>query len=384
MRSLVVAALLAALAPAQEPDAPPPAPPVDFQRQIAPILVARCIECHGPDEQEGDLRLDQRAFVFPPDREIDWSVVPKEPDESGLLHRITLPADDDDVMPAKGGPLTAEQQQLFRRWIAEGAPWPETADAWIAAELAAQVLPKITFALPAIDEAQRAAIDAAAKALRARGAVVQQVAADTEALDVNLSLLRADAGDADLELLLPLAPRLVWLNVSRTAATAAGLERLGRLTQLRRLHAAGTAAGDALLDALGGLVHLEYLNLHGTAVGDAGLGAAAKLPALRRLYLWQSKVSAAGASALRERRPELLVDLGDYVEARLRAAEQEIAERAARDQPVNAVCPVADKPVDPAHVLEHDGRRVGFCCAKCKAAFQKEPARYAGKLPPAK
>lgn len=382
MRLVLAALLVVGRVSAQEPPAAPP--PVDFQQQIAPILVARCIECHGPDEQEGDLRLDQKAYLFPEGREIDWSVVPKEPDESGLLHRITLPADDDDVMPAKGEPLTKEQQQLFRRWIAEGAPWPETADAWIAAELAAKVLPKITFALPAIDEAQRAAIDAAAKALRARGAVVQQVAADTEALDVNLSLLRADAVDADLELLLPLAPRLVWLNVSRTAGTAAGLERLGRLVQLRRLHAAGTAAGDALLEQLGGLVHLEYLNLHGTAVSDAGLAAVAKLPALRRLYLWQTKVTAAAAAELRAQRPELLVDLGDYVEARLRAAEQEIAERAARDQPVNAVCPVADKPVDPAHVLEHDGRRVGFCCAKCKAAFQKEPARYAGKLPPAK
>ena len=37
---------------------------VDFQKQIAPLLVARCIECHGPEEQKGDLRLDARAFAF--------------------------------------------------------------------------------------------------------------------------------------------------------------------------------------------------------------------------------------------------------------------------------------------------------------------------------
>ena len=37
---------------------PAPRQEVDFLKEVWPILESRCIECHGPDEQEGDLRLD--------------------------------------------------------------------------------------------------------------------------------------------------------------------------------------------------------------------------------------------------------------------------------------------------------------------------------------
>jgi hypothetical protein len=36
---------------------------VDFRAQIWPILQAHCIECHGPQKQKGELRLDSKEFV---------------------------------------------------------------------------------------------------------------------------------------------------------------------------------------------------------------------------------------------------------------------------------------------------------------------------------
>src|SRR5690606_18947449 len=86
---------------------------VDFEKQIAPILVSRCIECHGPKEQKGDLRLDARAFAFLEGDEDYWSIIAGQPDSSELMHRLGLPLGDDDIMPAKGEPLSKEQQGLF-------------------------------------------------------------------------------------------------------------------------------------------------------------------------------------------------------------------------------------------------------------------------------
>ena len=34
---------------------------VDFARDIQPIFIKRCFECHGPDKQKSDLRLDRKA-----------------------------------------------------------------------------------------------------------------------------------------------------------------------------------------------------------------------------------------------------------------------------------------------------------------------------------
>ncbi len=379
MRRLLLV-LVAASAVAQEPAPAPPAK-VDFTKEIAPILVARCIECHGPKDDKGDLRLDARVHLFP-EGEDDRPVVAGKPDDSELLRRLGLPLDDEEIMPNKGEPLSKAQQELFRRWIAEGAEWPAAGDEWIAAELAAQVLPLITFDLPAIDDAGKAAVEAAMTALQARGAVVQRVAADTEAIDVNLSLLREQITDADVALLVPLASRLVWLNISRTAITDAAAAQLASLTQLRRLHAANTKLTDATFRSLGTLAHLEYLNAYGTGLGDAGLAAVGALPKLERLYAWQTQVTADAAKAARAAAPKLALDLGDYVDERMAAAAKEVAERAERMKPVNEMCPVAEgKKVDPAHTVEFEGRRIGFCCGKCKAAFEKEPAKYAAKLP---
>lgn len=374
---LAFAVSLLVLAAPQEPVAG--APRVDFTKQIAPLLLERCVDCHGPKEQKGDLRLDQKEHLFAAD---EPSVVPGKPDDSDLLRRLGLPADDDEVMPQKGEALSKEQQQLFRAWIAEGAEWPEAGDTWLREQLAARVVPKITFELPPLDDAQRAQLAKEVQRLQQRGALVQTVAADTEALEVNLALLRDKADDALLAGIEALAPRLVWLHVGRTAIGDTSAATLAKLTQLRRLQAQNTGIGDATFAALKDLPWLETVNAVGSKLGDSGLAALAHAPRLSRVYAWQTQVTPVGRDAAKQVAPKLEIDLGDYADARLAAAKKEVEEREQRQKPVNTTCPVADKPVDPQHTVEHDGRRIGFCCAKCKAAFVAEPAKFLGKLPP--
>lgn len=43
-------------------------------------------------------------------------------------------------------------------------------------------------------------------------------------------------------------------------------------------------------------------------------------------------------------------------------------------------CPVMDAPVSKAFYADHAGKRVYFCCASCKDAFQKDPETYLKKL----
>lgn len=374
---LAFAVSLLVVAAPQEPATN--APRVDFTKQIAPLLLERCIDCHGPKEQKGDLRLDQKEHLFAAD---EPSVVAGKPDDSDLLRRLGLPADDDEVMPQKGEALSKEQQQLFRTWIAEGAEWPEAGDTWLREQLAARVVPKITFELPVLDDAQRAQLAKDVQRLQQHGVLVQPVAADTEALEVNLALLRDKADDALLAGLEALAPRLVWLHIGRTSVGDGSAATLAKLSQLRRLQAQNTALGDAAFAALGNLPWLETVNAVGSKLGDAGLAALARAPRLSRVYVWQTQVTPAGRDAAKLAAPKLEVDLGDYADARLAAAKKEVEEREQRQKPVNTTCPVADKPVDPQHTVEHDGRRIAFCCAKCKAAFVAEPAKFAGKLPP--
>ena len=44
-------------------------------------------------------------------------------------------------------------------------------------------------------------------------------------------------------------------------------------------------------------------------------------------------------------------------------------------------CPVSGKPIDPEKTVEYKGKKVYFCCPNCPAAFEKDPEKFADKLP---
>ncbi len=44
-------------------------------------------------------------------------------------------------------------------------------------------------------------------------------------------------------------------------------------------------------------------------------------------------------------------------------------------------CPVSGKPIKADQVVKHDGLNVYFCCPGCPGAFEKAPAKFAGKVP---
>jgi mono/diheme cytochrome c family protein len=97
---------------------------VDFERDIRPLLKAKCVACHGPDLQEGGLRLDAREFAF---RGGDNGpvIVAKQSADSELLRRVA--SDDRNIfMPPKGDRLSAAEIARLRLWIDRGAEWQET------------------------------------------------------------------------------------------------------------------------------------------------------------------------------------------------------------------------------------------------------------------
>ncbi|HMO85827.1 MAG TPA: hypothetical protein PKC18_13010 [Lacipirellulaceae bacterium] len=85
---------------------------VDFETQILPIFAERCVGCHGPEKQQGRLRLDAGDQIAAFRKET--LLVAGKPDESELLRRLTLPEDDNRRMPKGADPLPAEHPHLDR------------------------------------------------------------------------------------------------------------------------------------------------------------------------------------------------------------------------------------------------------------------------------
>ena len=98
---------------------------VRFNRDIRPILSDKCFACHGPDKntRKGKFRLDLEAEAKAK-YDDEFPIVPGKPGESALIKRI-LSADPDEVMPPpkSNNQLTAQEKELLKRWIVEGAKY---------------------------------------------------------------------------------------------------------------------------------------------------------------------------------------------------------------------------------------------------------------------
>ena len=93
--------------------------------EVWPILEARCIKCHGPDKDKGDLRVDDRESLLIGGETEEPALVPGDPAESSLIRVILLPQDHEEVMPPEGkGQVTAEEATKLIEWIQKGGEMP--------------------------------------------------------------------------------------------------------------------------------------------------------------------------------------------------------------------------------------------------------------------
>ena len=303
----IAALLLGALAA-------PAAETVSYDKQVRPLLADRCYSCHGPDKQKGELRLDSPAAIRKGGKHGDVLVAGNLA-KSPMYARTLLGADDSDVMPAKGDPLTAAQCEVLRQWIVAGATFDgaaaEVATATLpgAAGAPAKAAAPVTTDLDVVAATVPAPDATALSALTAKGVIAKPVAKGT-LFEVNCAHLTEPFGDAHLQLLQRIAANIAWLDLRGTAISDAQLATVGALPHLTRLHLERTAIGDAGLAHLAGCAHLEYLNLYGTKVTDAGLAGLAKLAALRSVFVWQTAATPAGIAALRKAAPHIAVDAG--------------------------------------------------------------------------
>jgi hypothetical protein len=93
---------------------------IDFDKQIAPILVSHCLECHRGSDPEGGLNLTERALAQQ-GGDSGKAIVVGHAAESLLWERVSS-----DEMPPKY-PLSNAKKAMLKQWIYEGAKWGDGA-----------------------------------------------------------------------------------------------------------------------------------------------------------------------------------------------------------------------------------------------------------------
>ena len=254
-----------------------------YVRHIHPILDKNCIGCHGDGKVRGRLRLDTFELLMKGGEE-GAVILPRQPEKSILLQRITLPTSHEKFMPAEGKPsLKPEEILWIRTWIAQGASPVMTSLTGLAMPDEAKDEP-----LPQVGN-YREMLPEMAQAAKAEGVTIVQVSKNPgDGLILNTIDASSSFTDAQLAKFAKFAPYIVEVDLSRTAVTDACFDTLGKFNHLRAIHLDGTAVTGLGLAKLTQLTQLTYLNLSGTKVTRPAVAPLSTIKTLHHLYLYNT------------------------------------------------------------------------------------------------
>ncbi|MEM7384269.1 MAG: PSD1 and planctomycete cytochrome C domain-containing protein [Verrucomicrobiota bacterium] len=95
----------------------------DFNTEMAPLLIKRCVECHQGRDPSGGLSLTSFDGLI---RGGDsGSALNREQPEKSLLFQRIHTGEMPPEKQGKSGKLPVEEIERFRRWLVNGHPWPE-------------------------------------------------------------------------------------------------------------------------------------------------------------------------------------------------------------------------------------------------------------------
>lgn len=367
-----------------DPSVTMPVATSEYALIIAPILQTRCVGCHSEKKAKGDLRLDSPEGIAA-GGEFGPVLVAMKPGESEILTRLRLPLKDDEHMPPSSKPQPdAKEIAAIESWIARGASFTEPMGA------AAVATSSNTSTVPAPVEL-KSADPAAIEALRAALVHVSQVSQGSKLLLVDFSAVASKIDDAQFTRLVePVALNIEQLNAARTKISDASMDIVAKMTRLKRLDIGFTSISDDGLSRITVHQPLEELVVPKTMVSS--LLAIDNMPALRRIFCWGSMVTPERVAQVREQRTGLIVDSGEAAQAALEtepppvlaAKPKPAADTApapvADLKPVNTICPVSGKPIDPTKLVVYKGKVIAMCCEHCAEAFLADPEKFADKI----
>jgi mono/diheme cytochrome c family protein len=98
-----------------------------FVQKVRPLFIEKCLGCHGEDEKKikGSFDMRTRASFLRGGENVQHPIISGKPDESPLVKAV-MRVDDDTAMPPKQSEkLTVEQIEIIKKWIVDGAVWPD-------------------------------------------------------------------------------------------------------------------------------------------------------------------------------------------------------------------------------------------------------------------
>jgi hypothetical protein len=100
-------------------------PSISFTKDVAPILVSKCLACHNAEKAKGGYLLHNFEALMKAGSSDEQPVLPGRSDQS-KVYQLISDSNEEDRMPQKDEALPASHIALIKNWIDQGARFDAT------------------------------------------------------------------------------------------------------------------------------------------------------------------------------------------------------------------------------------------------------------------
>ena len=97
---------------------------IDYASDVAPIFEKHCVDCHGVDVQESNLRVDVKASLLR-GGDLGEPAILKGKGADSFLIQVVAGTHKDLKMPPEGKGLSDTEVSILRTWIDQGVNGPD-------------------------------------------------------------------------------------------------------------------------------------------------------------------------------------------------------------------------------------------------------------------
>lgn len=269
-----------------------------YEKAVQPILMNKCVSCHGGDKIKGGLQLTSIELI-------------KKGGEHGnqLLERIHLPLNNEKHMPPiDNKQLTKEELTIITKWMQLGGDLNKSLKALDKKDslyiLASQyIAPNYT----------NAKAQPSLEAFNNNYVTVKYDFYGSDKINVNF-YQGAFYKTAYLEKLGDIKDQIITLNMQNIPLQKKDIDIITSFTNLEKLNLNYTKLKIEDIQGLSALKKLKSLSLAGMAIENNKLEAVIKTGNLQKLQLWASGLYKKDLNSLITKYPSILFNVGDNLE----------------------------------------------------------------------
>ena len=269
-----------------------------YEKAVQPILIDKCISCHGGEKIKGDLELTSIEAIQKGGKH-----------GNQFLERIHLPLSDEKHMPPKDSrQLTNEELTIFTKWMELGGnlnkPLKEFNKRDSLYILATQYI------APNFDKPKEQAN------LKDYNSNYVSVQYDFNGSDkINVRFFQAAFYNTEnLKKLDKIKEQIISLNLQNMPLQKADIDLISGFINLEKLNLNFTKLKIQDLQNLANLKKLKSLSLVGLKIENDKLESIIKGNNIRKVQLWNEGLSSASINSLIAKYPNILFTVGDNLE----------------------------------------------------------------------